>query len=193
MPGDAAPVRRVTAAEYRLRERDAGDKHMLWNGEVFAMAGASIAHNRLVGALLGILREGLRASPCEAFPSDMRVWVPAVEGYVYPDVTVACPPLDVERIDGLETLRNPRVLVEVLSESSEGFDRGAKFDGYRSIATFSEYVLVSSVRREVDHFVRQPTGAWLMRAYRQRDRVSLTSVDVVLSLDELYERVLPPV
>ncbi len=186
----------MTPAEYRVMERDASEKHILWNGEVFpmsgpsfAMAGASVAHNRLVAALLLAVGRALRGKNCEALPSDMRVWIPSVAGYVYPDVSVACAPLDLERLDGVETLKNPRVVVEVLSESSEAFDRGAKFDGYRSVESLEEYVLVSSVRREVDHFVRQADGAWLLRAYRGSDVVRIGVVGVELGMDELYERV----
>ena len=188
----------MTPAEYRAMEREAPEKHILWNGEVFpmsgpsfAMAGASVAHNRIVGAMVVALGRALRGKECEALPSDMRVWIPSVEGYVYPDVTVACAPLDLERLDGVETLRNPRVVFEVLSETSEAFDRGAKFDGYRSVASLSDYVLVSSTRREVDHFVRQPDGAWLLRPYRGREIVPMGSLGLEIALDELYERALP--
>jgi Uma2 family endonuclease len=188
----------MTPAQYRVMERDAKEKHVLWEGEVFpmsapsfAMAGASVAHNRLVGALLVALGRELRGRDCEALPSDMRIWVPSAEGYVYPDVSVAFAPLDLERIDGVETLRNPRVIFEVLSDASEAFDRGEKFDGYRSVASLSDYVLVSSTRREVDHFSRQPDGAWLLRAHREAAVLALAELGVRLSLDELYERAVP--
>lgn len=188
----------MSPAEYRAMERDATEKHVLWNGEVFAMAGpsfamagGSLAHNRLVAALLIELGRALQSQECEALPSDMRVRVPSVDGYVYPDVTVACVPLDLERVDGLETLRNPRVVIEVLSESSEAFDRGDKFAGYRSIASLTDYVLVASTHRHVDHFTRQGDGSWVMRAYAGSDVVPIAAVGVELALDQLYERALP--
>jgi Uma2 family endonuclease len=188
----------MSPAEYRAMERDAKEKHILWKGEVFplagpsfAMAGASVAHNRLVAALLGVLGRQLRGSPCEALPSDMRVWVPSAAGYVYPDVSIACAPMELERLDGVETLRNPRVIFEVLSDTSEAFDRGEKFDGYRSVTSLSEYVLISSMRREVDQFIRQPDGAWLLRALRGEVPFRLTSIDADVRFDELYERAIP--
>lgn len=179
-----------TPAEYLAWEREQPDKHEYLAGEVFAMAGATREHNLVVGNVVGELRTLLRSRPCEVYPSDMRVRVSATGLYAYPDATVVCGKPDLETSD-LDTLLNPTVLVEVLSPSTEAYDRGRKFEQYRTLPSLRDYVLVSSTDVLVEHFARQPDGAWLLREHRAGGRAAL-SIGVELAVDELYLKVFPP-
>lgn len=171
---------------YLAFDRSAEHKHELWEGQVYAMAGASVAHNLIVMNLSYELTAALRGSACRALPSDMRVRVPK-RGYVYPDLTVVCGPL---KLDGeSDILLNPSTVIEVLSASTADFDRGAKFDGYRSIPTVEEVLFVSQLERHVTHHTRQPDGAWVLRDYRDAAAVPLVSLPHPLPLSAIYHDV----
>ena len=188
MNAEAAAKRVWTPAEYLAWERTAPSKHEYFGGEVFAMAGAKRRHNLLVANVVGELREALRRRPCEVYPSDMRVKVPATGLYTYPDALVVCDqPLFED--DEEDTLLNPMVLVEVLSKSTASYDRGEKFESYRAIPSFLEYVIVSQQKVLVEHFVRQSDGSWLMRERRAGERLELTSVRASIAVDEIYLKV----
>src|SRR5947209_4150471 len=135
------PISRMTEDEYLARERVASSKSELVNGQAVAMAGASPRHNAIVRNLLLALGSRLRGKPCQPYPSDLRVHVPATGLYAYPDVTIVCAPIEHHPKDEA-TVMNPRVIIEVLSAGTEAFDRGAKFAHYRSIASLRTYVLV---------------------------------------------------
>jgi Uma2 family endonuclease len=177
----------VTPQEYLAAERVASEKHEYWKGEVFAMAGASFRHNLLVSNFVRVVGNALRGGPCVAFPSDMKIHIPAKPGFVYPDASVLCGPPEVDA-SGTDVLLNPTLVVEVLSKSTEAFDRGEKFDGYRTVASVRDVVLVSQRERKVEVFSRQPDGAWLLRVACDADRASLPSLGIALPLVELYER-----
>ncbi len=152
MSAEAAGRRTWTPAEYLAWERAAPDKHEFLGGEIFAMAGASFAHNKIVGNIVGELRDALRDRPCDVTPSDLRVKIPAVGLYTYPDAVVVCGEPQFED-DKLDTLLNPTVIVEVLSDSTEAYDRGKKFRYYRTIPSLRDYVLVGFF----DRFRRSPS------------------------------------
>jgi Uma2 family endonuclease len=179
----------LTPEEYLEIEREAEYKSEYFQGEMFAMAGAGQAHNLLVANLVAGLHHQLRSRPCQLYPSDMRVRVPATGLYTYPDVVVVCGEpqfLDEQR----DTLLNPSLLVEVLSPSTEAYDRGRKFEHYRSIESFGEYLLVASDRVHADLYTRQPDGRWMLTsAGRLEDSLDLESVGYRLALVDLYERV----
>jgi Uma2 family endonuclease len=179
----------LTPEEYLEAEREAEYKSEYYEGEIFAMAGAGEAHNVLVGNLVADLHQQLRSHPCRVYPSDMRVRVSATGLYTYPDVVVVCGErrfLDERR----DTLLNPSLLVEVLSPSTEAFDRGRKFEHYRSIESLNEYLLVASDRVHVDLYTRQPDGRWLLTsASRLEDSLDLQSIGCRLALADLYEKV----
>jgi Uma2 family endonuclease len=155
---------------------------------MFAMVGAGEAHNVLVGNLVTGLNNQLRSRPCRVYPSDMRVRVSATGLYTYPDVVVVCGErrfLDERR----DTLLNPSLLIEVLSPSTEAFDRGRKFEHYRSIESFGEYLLVASDRVHAELYTRQPDGRWLFTSTdRLEDSLDLESVGCRLALLDLYEK-----
>jgi Uma2 family endonuclease len=179
----------LTPEQYLEIEREAKFKSEYCDGEMFAMAGAGENHNQLVMNLVIGLGIQFRSRPCRVYSNDMRVRVGATGLYTYPDVVVVCGErryLD----DRRDTLLNPSLLVEVLSPSTEAYDRGRKFESYRSIESLSEYLLVASDRVHVDLYTRQPDGRWLLTsASRLEDSLDLQSAGFRVALAELYEKV----
>ena len=150
----------LTADEYLERERRGETKHELVHGVAVAMAEGTAKHNAIAGNVIIALGVRLRGK-CLVFPSDQRVHVEATGLFTYPDVTVVCGAPQFHP-NGRDTLLNPRVLVEVLSSSTEAYDRGAKFAHYQSIPSLEEYVLVTQTSRRVEHYRRLETGQWLL-------------------------------
>jgi Uma2 family endonuclease len=186
--GQPAEKKGLSPAEYLALERASEMKHEYADGEVFAMSGCTRAHSLLTSNANGELREALLERPCEVHTSDMRVKIPATDRYVYPDATVVCGEPVFE--DGvLDTLMNPQVVVEVLSESSEHYDRGDMFAQYRSIPTVTDYVLVAEDAVRVEHFRRQPGGKWLLESLGPGDALALESVGARIPIDRLYLKV----
>lgn len=138
--------------------------------------------------MVGELRSALRARPYEAHASDLRIKNVTANRYVYPDASVVCgqPLFEDEHRD---TLLNPTAVFEVLSESSERYDRGNKFALYRGISSITDYVLLSQMRVEVEHFCRQPDGTWLLRVLGPGEQLQLASIGCDLAVDELYLKV----
>jgi Uma2 family endonuclease len=175
----------MTRAEFLAFERAADEKHEYIGGEVFAMAGPSLRHNRIVGNLIITLGQALRGGRCQVFPSDLRLWVPALESYTYPDVSVVCGDVLLEE-GTTDVVTNPTVLIEVLSESTERHDRGDKAVAYRQIPALKDHLLVDQRREHVAHFARQAEGAWLLREVVTGGLVRLTGVEATLDLAEIY-------
>lgn len=191
MCAEAAPKKLWTPAEYLAWERSAPERHELVDGEIFAMAGASFAHNKIVGNVVGELRQALRGRPCDVTPSDLRVRIPTPSGglYTYPDALVVCGEPEFEDT-ARDTLLNPTVIVEVLSDSTEAYDRGRKFRYYRAIPSLREYVLVAQDVPAVERHVRGDGGVWsLMQDLGAGDTLVLSSVGCEVSVDELYLKV----
>ncbi len=186
---EPAEKRKWTREEYLAMERASEVKHEYYAGEIFAMAGTSEAHNLVVGNLVSALNNALRKRPCRVYPSDLRVKIRAPEHYVYPDVTAVCGERDFEEGVEPETLLNPQVIFEVLSDSTESYDRGKKFEHYRTIPSLTEFVLVSQKERHIEHYARQPDGAWLLRERRAGERFSLAALGVDIEVDEIYIKV----
>lgn len=183
------PKKLLTEEEYLAIERQAPYKSEYFQGEMFAMAGASRGHNRLVANAVAELNTRLRNRRCELYPSDMRVHVPAIAWHTYPDVSVACgnPEFDDSNVD---TLLNPTFIAEVLSESTESYDLGRKFDLYKSIPSLQEYLLISSDRVHVDLYTRRPDDKWLLTSLsRLEDTLVLDSIACQISLADLYDKV----
>lgn len=181
--------RLLTPAEYLAQERRATVKSEYCQGEMFAMAGASREHNLIVGNLVREMGNRLRDRGCEVYPSDMRVKVTATGLYTYPDVTIVCGTPQFED-DAADTLLNPTVLFEVLSESTEAYDRGTKSSHYRRLASLREYVLVAQDQPHVEGYARQADGGWLLREASQVDEtVALGSIAVQLPMSEIYRQI----
>lgn len=179
----------LTPEQYLEIERKADRKSEYFNGEMFAMAGAKEAHNPLVANLVARLHQQFRSRPCRVYPSDMRVRVSATGLFTYPDVIAVCAE---PRFlgDQRDTLLNPDLLVEVLSPSTEAYDRGRKFEQYKAIESLREYLLVASDRVHADLYTRQADGRWMLTsADRMEDSLTLESVGAQVTLADLYEKV----
>jgi Uma2 family endonuclease len=178
----------LSPQEYLEIERKAEYKSEYYQGGMFAMAGARLPHNRIAmhaGALLDLQ---LRGRPCEVFGSDMRVRVSQTGLYTYPDVSAVCGEPQLED-DQLDTLLNPVLIIEVLSPSTEAYDRGRKFEQYRTIPSLMQYVLIASERVYVDVYTRDQDGRWILTsAWKPEDIVQLTSVECSMQIADLYDK-----
>ncbi|HVO22726.1 MAG TPA: Uma2 family endonuclease [Candidatus Margulisiibacteriota bacterium] len=186
------PKPRITPEEYLALERKAETKSEYFNGEIFAMSGASPVHVLIVTNVVSRLWGQLRARDCTVYSTDLRTKVSATGLYTYPDVVVVCgaPRFDDDQAD---TLVNPKVIIEVLSKSTQDYDRGAKFEQYRTIESFTEYVLIAQDKPHVEHFVRQPDGRWMFEeTNRLADQITLESLGAHLALADVYEKVALP-
>jgi Uma2 family endonuclease len=176
-----------TPEEYLALERDADYKSEYFQGEIFMMAGGSPNHNAVKEAAAGFVWSHLRGKSCRSYSSDQRVHIPENGLYTYPDLLALCEPnryADIKR----ENLTNPLLLGEVLSPSTAGYDRGAKFALYRSIPTFREYLLIDSTMIRAEVFTKNEAGQWVLtsEANTLTGRVCLTTIDLWLPLADLY-------
>ena len=183
------PKTHYTPEDYLALERRADAKHEYYNGEIFAMSGASKWHVLIVTNLVGELHSQLKDGPCQVYSTDLRVRVAPAGLYTYPDVIVVCddPRFSDEQED---TLINPALIVEVLSESTKDYDRGGKFEQYRAIDSFVEYLLIAQDRPHVEHYSRQPDGSWLLQETNNpAASIQLKSVPGSLSLSDVYNKI----
>ena len=184
----AAAQTYLTPEEYLAFERKATTKHEYLNGQIVAMSGASFAHNFITVNIATSLNVQLMEGECRVATSNMRVKVTQIDSYFYPDVVVVCGEPRAED-DTFDTLLNPTVIVEVLSPSTEGYDRGEKFEHYQQIASLKDYILISEDEVHVEHYYRQGSG-WLRSEFRKLvDVLSLLSIDCELRLSDIYRRV----
>lgn len=179
---------RYTPEEYLALERKAEYKSEYVNGRIYAMTGASREHNLIAGNVFARLHARLRGRPCEVYMSDMRVKVSPTGAYHYPDVVAVCgaPRFEDSHVD---TLLNPTVIVEVLSPSTEAYDRGEKFAHYRRLETLAEYVLVAQDKLRVEHYQRDGERWVLTEISGLEGVLSLPTVGCEIPLREIYERV----
>lgn len=178
---------KYTLDEYFELERNSEEKWEFWDGHVWNMSGASPPHERIVVNLGGHLRDMLRGRGCAVFGSNLKVAVPAFPPYRYPDLSVYCGEGEFVNISGLDVLTNPQMIIEVLSRTTEAFDRGDKFDYYKSIPSLTDYVLVATSRPFVTHFEKSNELEWVNRsAEGVEGRLSLPNFDVELLLSEVY-------
>jgi Uma2 family endonuclease len=185
----AQPSPHLTIEKYLAYERASLDKHEYFDGALFALAGASEQHNLISVNVLSGLHSQLRQRPCTVYPSDMRVKVERISLYTYPDVTIVCGQTQFED-EHRDTLLNPTVIIEVLSPSTEGYDRGKKFQNYRTIASLVEYMLIAQDAVHVEHYVRQSDRRWLLSEANEVDAViDLSALGCSLALADIYEKV----
>ena len=189
------PKTYLTPEEYLAVERQNEYKSEYIDGEMVAMTGASRRHNIIGVNVTREISQQLKGHPCEIYANDMRVRIASRReyAYTYPDVAVVCGEPQFED-DYLDTLLNPTVLIEVLSESTERYDRGKKFSFYRTIESLAEYVLVAQDEYGIEQYAKQADGRWLLSDHRSsEDVVELPSIRCALALREVYEKVsLPP-
>lgn len=179
---------KITPEDYLEIERQAEYKSEYFAGEMFAMAGASKRHNLIVSNLIRTLGNQLLESDCNVYPSDMRIKIPRVKKYTYADVVIACgqEEFDDEKED---TLLNPLVIIEVLSDSTEAYDRGQKFVYYQKIPSLQEYLLVSQHDCQIEQYVRNSERFWTYAEYHDaEDSVTIQTVKVELRLKDIYAR-----
>jgi Uma2 family endonuclease len=185
----AQNVARLSEAEYLRLERQSEMRSEYFDGEIFAMPGGTRAHSLIATNLLRELSGGLKATDCVAYNADLRIKVEATGLLTYPDVSVVCGPqrfLDEKE----DTLLNPTLVVEVLSDSTEAYDRGKKFEHYRQIQTCREYLLVSQKEPRIEQFVRQPSGDWILKeAVGLGTQITLPSLGIALRLAEVFAKV----
>jgi Uma2 family endonuclease len=184
----AIPEKRYTVQEYLALEEAATQKHEYDNGEILAMSGGSYQHSQITTNLIGELRSRLRGKPCQQLESNMRVRARERGKYVYPDVSVVCGPPQFDADDPKRmTIVNPTVVVEVLSASSEPYDRAGKFDAYRTLASLRDYVLVSQWDAFVEAYHRHDDGRWSINSYAGLNAsLPLPGIGIDIPLAEIY-------
>lgn len=183
------PTTLLTPEEYLAAERAAETRSEYVNGVVCPMTGANVNHIRIVRNLTLILGPALEDGACELLPTEMKVRLPDSQKFFYPDITVVCGEMqfhDKRR----DIILNPTLVIEVLSESTEAFDRGEKFQSYQRIDSFREYVLIAQAPPLVEQFVRQDDGSWIYTSVAGRENsLTLSTVNCQLRLDAIYKRV----
>jgi Uma2 family endonuclease len=175
---------------YLKAEQDSLIKHEYRQGLVYAMAGASNTHVSIAVNLVAMFRNHVRGSGCRVYTADTKVHIESVKTYYYPDVAISCDQRDRELKD---FLRHPCLIVEVLSDTTEAFDRGDKFNDYRNLESLQEYVLVSQTRKRVECFRKNAEGQWVLYPYSDADEMHLASVDFRCAIADIYEDVDFPV
>jgi Uma2 family endonuclease len=165
------------------------EKHEYYQGEVFPMSGAGMRHNRIQVNFIGEVRNYLKGKPCDVFGSELRVHIPDNSLYTYPDALIVCGVP--EMLDNeFDTLLNPVVIVEILSRTTQNYDRGDKFALYRAIPSLREYILINSEKVGVEHYYRQEDRDWLLHEQQAlTERLFVHSIDFSLPLSELYSGV----
>jgi Uma2 family endonuclease len=178
-----------TPEEYLALEEEADYKSEYYQGEIFAMSGALVNHNRIAGNLYTACNIACEGGRCEAFMGDVRLLVKENGLYTYPDVMIVCGDLEyVEDRD--DTITNPIIIVEVLSKSTEGYDRGAKFELYRALPALQEYILIDQYKIHVEHFHKLEDGRWILQEFNQLENaLKIEPVEFEISLEQIYRRV----
>lgn len=190
----ANPRRKYTLEEYFDLELSTNERFEYFDGEVFSMSGVSEQHAQLEINFIASLSGELRGRPCRVFPANMRIKVPSLPPYRYGDVSVVCGQPVFEKIGGVDVLTNPTLIIEVLSDSTEAYDRGDKFTHYKSIASLREYVMAAQHRPHITQYVKQEDGSWSYNEVNELSAsIQLASIDCVLELSEIYRDVTFPI
>lgn len=184
------PAHHYTLEEYLALERDSEVRYEYWDGEIFAMSGGTLAHDLIMGNASNSLVAQLAGKNCRVFTNNMQIKVPAAPPYRYADGSVVCGKLEVERFNGADLLISPVLIIEVLSPSTEAYDRGDKFTFYKSIPTFREYLLIAQHRPHITHYVKAESGKWDYEEANGLDSsIYLHTIDCTLALSDLYSGV----
>jgi Uma2 family endonuclease len=184
------PKQRYTLEEYFELERTSEERWEYFDGEVFCMSGVTPNHARIEINTIIALNNKLSGRGCAIFPADIRIKVPAAPPYRYADVSVLCDEAVFERIGGVDALTNPILIVEVLSPSTEAYDRGDKFTYYKSIPSLREYVLMAQHRPHITHYAKETGETWKYEELNDlTSELALPSFDCVLALSEVYRNV----
>lgn len=185
----AFPQPFLSVEEYLLFEETSETRHEYIDGEMVAMTGASIVHNQINQNISRFLDDALDEQGCDLYTSDMRVKVEDTGNYMYPNVVIVCGEKEIEERQG-ESILNPTILIEILSHSTEAYDRGLKWAHYKRIPSLQEYIIVTQTRPYVEHYIRQNATLWYYTTYEGLDAViTFPSVEDELSLASLYRKV----
>lgn len=175
--------------EYLELETTAEYRSEYYDGQIIPMAGGKPNHNQLAINLTSAINYNLRKKPLRVFMSDLRLWIPNYRLYTYPDVMVLSTPL-VFAENRQDTIVNPLAIAEILSDSTEKYDRGDKFRMYRTIPSFKEYLLISQTAMQVEKFTKNESNQWVLSEYAEKDaKITFASFEFEISLEELYDRV----
>lgn len=186
----AIPEHRCTLEEYIELDKNSEERLVYFDGEVVSMSGGSVSHNRIAINVITGLHSRSATRECAVFPADMRLKVPKAPPYRYADGVVVCGSPLIEKIQGLDVLINPTLLVEILSESTEAYDRGNKFLAYQSIESFKEYLLIAQDRPYLTHYLRQSEGHWLRSDIEGLEReITLLTLGESIPLSDIYANV----
>jgi Uma2 family endonuclease len=178
-----------TVDEYFAFEESQEERYEFHKGEIVNISGASINHNRIVMNISADIGNFLKSKTCEVYSLAMRVWVEENDVFTYPDILVICdsPKFYSQRND---TITNPLIIVEVLSESTRNYDRGDKFMFYRSLASFKEYILVDQYAVHVEHFYKTEDGKWVLTEYNSMDNTLVfIHLNFQISITDIYNKV----
>ncbi len=189
MGSPAPPL--VSYADYMSAELAAASKHEFVEGNIFAMAGGTPEHAALVAAITAQLWAQLRGRPCRVYSSDLRIRMSEVDVAAYPDVTVVCGEVARDAQDS-HSATNPTVIVEVLSTTTEAYDRGRKFAYYRTIKSLQHYILVAQDKPAVERYVRNADDSWTLAVFGDGANVELAALQCTINVDSLYEGLLAP-
>ena len=186
---NAEPILKYTAEEYLELEETSLEKNEFYKGEIFAMAGASIPHNQIVANSLIEIGAYLKDKKCRIFPSDLKIHAFTNSLFTYPDLSIVCGKIET-LLNKKDIVTNPTVLIEVLSETTQDYDRGAKFKLYRDIESLKEYILISSLETLVEKYDKQTDGSWVLHEYKsETDAFKITSIDLLVTVKDLYRDV----
>lgn len=183
----AIPKTKMTLSEYFEFDKNAEGNFEYFDGEIFEMSGVSVEHATIEMNLAEIINPKARKKGCRAFPANLRIKVPILPTYRYPDLSTVCGKAEFVEVSGLQCLTNPNLIVEVLSDSTEKYDRGEKFREYKSIESFQEYLLISSTDMNVTLYLKHNDRFWLQSDYIKGETFHLTTLDLDINVDELYQ------
>jgi Uma2 family endonuclease len=178
----------VSVQEYLQQERMATEKHEYYQGEIFAMSGASLNHNSIQINVAEQLKSKLRDKDCKPFGRDLRIHIPSNTLYTYPDFSVICGEINLTGTGDVDTATNPTVIIEILSKSTRDYDRGSKFTMYRDIKTLKEYILIDSLSVSIEMFDNNENGIWQLHEYKTiTDTLVSKALNLHLLLSNIYE------
>lgn len=183
------PKQKMSLEEYFVFDRNAEGNFEYFDGEIFEMSGVSPNHATIEVNLITKLNQPALNRKCQVFPANLRIKVPVLPTYRYPDLSVVCNGAKFIEVGGLQCLVNPVLIVEVLSASTQSYDQGEKFREYKSIETFQEYLLVSSESKNVAHYLKHNDRFWLQSDYVAGESLHITTLDFDLSVDGIYRGV----
>lgn len=180
------PTKRYTLEEYIELDKNSEERFEYFDGEVFNMSGVHPNHALLESRLITTFNNQTAKRGCYIYPANLRVKVPSMPPYRYPDLSALCGKPEFEEHSGLLCLTNPVLLAEILSPSTEAFDRGEKFAHYKSIPSFREYLLIAQSKKYITHYLRQTERAWLQTEYGAGEVLQIVSLECELNVDALY-------